>query len=103
MFIAQLGILISQTILILNLMTKTITFNELRRVKDSLPSGSMTRIAEELGLEKETVRNYFGGHDYKDGKSCGVHIEPGPDGGLVMLDDTKILDMATRILELNKV
>lgn len=84
-------------------MTKTITFNELRRVKDALPSGSMSRIAEELGMEKETVRNYFGGRDYKDGKSCGVHIEPGPDGGLVMLDDTQILDMALRMLESQKV
>ena len=83
-------------------MTKTITFNELRKVKDSLPSGSMTRIAEELGLEKETVRNYFGGHSYKDGKSVGVHIEPGPDGGLVMLDDTQILEIALRILEESK-
>ncbi len=83
-------------------MTKTITFNELRKVKDSLPSGSMTKIAEELGLEKETVRNYFGGHNYKDGKSAGVHIEPGPDGGLVMLDDTLILDLAKRILEEQK-
>ena len=84
-------------------MTKTITFNELRKVKDALPSGSMTRIAAELGLEKETVRNYFGGHDYKDGKSCGVHIEPGPDGGLFMLDDTQILDIALSILEAQKV
>lgn len=83
-------------------MTKTITFNELRRVKDALPSGSMTRIADELGLDKETVRNYFGGHNYKDGKSVGVHIEPGPDGGLVMLDDTLILDMANRILDEQK-
>ncbi len=83
-------------------MTKTITFNELRKIKDSLPSGSMTRIAEELGLEKETVRNYFGGHNYKDGKSVGVHIEPGPDGGLVMLDDTQILEIAMRILEESK-
>jgi hypothetical protein len=83
-------------------MTKTITFNELRKVKDSLPSGSMTKIAEELGLEKETVRNYFGGHNYDDGKSSGVHFEPGPDGGLVMLDDTKILDIALRMLEENK-
>jgi len=48
------------------------------------------------------VRNYFGGHDYKDGKSCGVHIEPGPDGGLVMLDDTQILDLAFRILDDSK-
>lgn len=80
-------------------MTKTITFNELRKIKDALPSGSMTKIAEELGLEKESVKNYFGGHNYKDGKSVGVHIEPGPDGGLVMLDDTKILDVALRILD----
>jgi hypothetical protein len=83
-------------------MTKTITFNELRKVKDSLPSGSMTRIADELGLEKETVRNYFGGHNFREGSSIGVHIEPGPDGGLVMLDDTNILDIAYRILEEKK-
>ena len=83
-------------------MTKTITFNELRKVKDSLPSGSMTKIAEELGLEKETVRNYFGGHNFKDGKSCGVHIEPGPDGGLVMLYDTQILEIALKILDEQK-
>ncbi|MFW9598328.1 MAG: DNA-binding protein [Paludibacter sp.] len=83
-------------------MTKTITFNELRKVKDLLPSGSMTRIADELGLENETVRNYFGGHNYKDGRSCGMHIEPGPDGGLVMLDDTQILDIALRIIDEQK-
>ena len=80
-------------------MTKTITFNELRKIKDSLPSGSMQRIADELRVDVETVRNYFGGHNYKEGGSCGVHIEPGPDGGLVMLDDTTVLDVACRILD----
>ncbi|MGC3978946.1 MAG: DNA-binding protein [Paludibacteraceae bacterium] len=80
-------------------MTKTITFNELRRIKDALPSGSMTKIAEELGLEKETVKNYFGGSDYKIGKSVGLHIEPGPDGGIVQLDDTKILEVALQMLD----
>ena len=75
-------------------MTKTITFNELRKIKDSLPDGSTHRIADELGLSVETVRNYFGGHNFKDGKSCGVHIEPGPDGGLVILDDTTVLERA---------
>ena len=79
-------------------MTKTITFNDLRKLKDSLPDGSTHRIADELGLSVETVRNYFGGHNYKSGKSCGVHIEPGPNGGLVVLDDTTILDRAREII-----
>ena len=80
-------------------MTKTVTFNELRRIKDALPSGSMAKIAEELGLEKQTVKNYFGGSDYKEGKSVGLHIEPGPDGGIVQLEDTGILEVALRMLE----
>ena len=83
-------------------MIKTITFNDLRKIKDSLPSGSSQRIANKLGISVETVRNYFGGYNYRDGKSAGVHIEPGPDGGLVMLDDTIILDMAMEILEEKK-
>ena len=36
-----------------------ITFNELRRIKDKLPSGSSQRIADELGIDVETVRNYL--------------------------------------------
>ena len=83
-------------------MIKTITFNDLRKIKDSLPSGSSQRIADKLGVSVETVRNYFGGYNYRDGKSVGVHIEPGPDGGLVMLDDTIILDIAMEILEEKK-
>ena len=79
-------------------MTKTITFNELRRIKDALPSGSMAKIAHELGLEKQTVKNYFGGTDYKEGKSVGLHIDPGPGGGIVQLDDTSILEVAERML-----
>jgi len=79
-------------------MTKTITFNELRRIKDRLPDGSTHRIADELGLSVETVRNYFGGYNYKVGNSCVIHIEPGPDGGLVVLDDTTIFERALQIL-----
>ncbi|MBD5309294.1 MAG: DNA-binding protein [Bacteroides sp.] len=80
-------------------MSKTITFNELRRLKDSLPDGSTHRIADELNLTVQTVRNYFGGVNYQFGKNVGMHIEPGPDGGLVVLDDTTIYDMAVKILE----
>lgn len=82
-------------------MAKTITFNELRALKDRLPDGTMHKIAEDLGLELETVRNYFGGHNYTTGRSVGLHIEPGPDGGIVVLDDTTIFDKALGILGLS--
>ncbi len=78
---------------------RTITFNELRKIKDSLPNGSMSRIADELGINVSTVRNFFGGRNFKEGKSVGLHTEPGPDGGLVRLDDTTVLDRALEILK----
>jgi len=78
---------------------RTITFNELREIKNSLPEGSMHKIAEELGMEVDTVRNFFGGTNFKEGKSVGFHLEPGPNGGIVTLDDTTVLDMALKILE----
>ena len=80
-------------------MPKTITFNELRRIKDSLPDGSMHQIADKLNLTVQTVRNYFGGTNYEYGNNCGLHIEPGPEGGYVILDDTQILEMALEMLE----
>lgn len=79
-------------------MPKVISFNELRKLKDSLPDGTTHRIANELGISVETVRNYFGAQNFKDGQSCGLHIEPGPDGGIVVLDDTTIYDRAMEIL-----
>ena len=78
-------------------MSITLTFNELRRIKDSLPDGSMRIIAEKLDINVETVRNYFGGTNYKEGESIGIHLEPGPDGGIVTLDDTTILELAREI------
>jgi len=79
-------------------MSIMITFNELRKIKDMLPSGSMHKIADELGLKVETVRNYFGGSNFEDGKSVGIHFEKGPNGGLVEIDDTRIFDKAKEIL-----
>ncbi|MEZ4888300.1 MAG: DNA-binding protein [Chitinophagales bacterium] len=76
-----------------------ITFNELRKIKDSLPDGSIHQIAETLDVSVETVRNYFGGYNYQEGQVVGVHFEPGPDGGIVHLDDTRIIEMAQKIIE----
>ncbi|HZJ74563.1 MAG TPA: DNA-binding protein [Perlabentimonas sp.] len=80
-------------------MSKTITFNELRRIKDQLPDGATQVIAEKLNLNAETVRNYFGGTNWKNGESVGFHHEQGPDGGIVTLDDTTILDIAQEMIE----
>ncbi len=79
-------------------MERKITFNELRKIKDSLPDGSIKQIAHEFNLSEETVRNYFGGANYGRGTSVGIHMEPGPNGGIVLLDDSSILDRAEQIL-----
>ena len=60
-------------------MPKTIPFKELRRIKDSLPEGSIHRIADKLNMTDQSVRNYFGGSNYEYGTNMGVHIELGPD------------------------
>jgi len=79
-----------------------ITFNELRRIKDSLPEGSMQKIADKLNISIETVRNYFGGTNYCEGDVPGLHIETGPDGGTVNIDDTTILEIARRMIDENQ-
>lgn len=78
---------------------KTLTFNELREIKDSLPDGSMHRIADELNMAVETVRNFFGARNFAEGSCVGLHTESGPDGGLVHIDDTTVLDRALDILK----
>ena len=74
-------------------MTRT-KFKRNREVKDSLPHGSMDKIAAELGVSADEVRAYFNGTGSAD---AGYHIEPGPDGGIVMLGDTRILEVALRV------
>lgn len=69
------------------------TFNKLRDVKDSLPHGSMDVIATELNISADDVRNFFNG----SAKEEGYHLEAGPDGGIVVLENTAILDVALRL------
>lgn len=76
-----------------------ITFEELRRIKHALPTGGVKRIADELKLEEQTVRNYFGAKKYENGQIVSQHIEPGPDGGIVHLEDETIINLARKIIE----
>ena len=75
-----------------------ITYSELREIKHKLPTGSISRIASELNMDEQTVRNYFGAQKYKSGDVVGIHREPGPNGGIVHIEDTRIIDMAMKIL-----
>jgi predicted transcriptional regulator len=76
-----------------------ITFEELRKIKHSLPTGGVKRIADELHIEEQTVRNYFGAKKYENGQIVSQHIEPGPEGGIVHLEDETILNLAMKIIE----
>jgi hypothetical protein len=80
------------------MMSRTITFNKLREIKDQLPDGGVKDIARKLEMNEETVRNYFGGSNFERGESIGIHLEQGPDGGLVTFDDTTILEIAERMI-----
>jgi hypothetical protein len=77
-----------------------ITFDQLRQIKHQLPTGSIAKMAKELNMDEQAIRNYFGADKYSS--SQGIvdrHIQSGPDGGIVHLEDTKILDLATKIIK----
>lgn len=76
-----------------------ITFDRLREIKHKLPTGSVSLIAQELAIEEQTVRNYFGAKKFEKGAIVGMHIQPGPNGGIVTLEDTTILEVALRIID----
>ncbi|NBC08337.1 MAG: DNA-binding protein [Bacteroidetes bacterium] len=75
-----------------------ITHEELRSIKHQLPTGSVKRIAQELSISEQTVRNYFGAKKFENGEIVDLHIQPGPNGGIVHLEDTAILEAAKRII-----
>jgi hypothetical protein len=78
-----------------------LTFEELRKVKDSLPHGSIEKIAKEVGVEAQTVRNYFGSDHFSHGGYVGAHYETGIHGGYVKLDDDAIFLAALRYTNRN--
>ena len=75
-----------------------ITFEELRNIKHKLPTGSIAKIARRLRIKEQTVRNYFGANDFQDGAITDKHVQPGPKGGIVNLEDTTILDIARKMI-----
>lgn len=81
---------------------ETITFNQLRRIKDALPDGSTHKMADLLGVNVDTVRNFFGGN-HLQAQTAGIHYEQGPDGGLVTFDDPTMLNLARTILKEHKI
>jgi len=76
-----------------------ITFEELRKIKHSLPTGSIKKIAETLQMEEQTVRNFFGAQKYEEGVIVGKHVQPGPNGGFVEIDSNGILEQAKQIIK----
>ena len=77
-----------------------LTFEELRKVKDSLPHGAMEQIAAELNLDVQTVRNYFGSDHFDHDNFVGAHYESGVHGGYVKLDDDSIYEAAQKHMPL---
>ena len=76
----------------------TLTFKELRNIKHALPTGSISKIAQNLNLEEQTVRNFFGAKK-TPGEVAKWHLQAGPEGGIVKISDTTILDMAKKIID----
>lgn len=75
-----------------------ITYDELRAIKHRLPTGSIRRIADTLHVNEQSVRNYFGANKYQSDEIIGRHIQPGPKGGVVHIENTTIIDLAKKII-----
>lgn len=75
------------------------TLSELRDIKHQLPTGSINRIASRLNMDEQSVRNYFGAKKYEKGSVPFHHVQPGPDGGIISINDPQILNLALEIIE----
>ncbi|MDZ7633297.1 MAG: DNA-binding protein [Bacteroidales bacterium] len=80
-------------------MARTITFSDLRKIKDQLPDGSIRKIADELDTSRKLLSKLFPrAWNFDRGQSAGIHIEKGPEGGIVTIEDTTVLDLAETML-----
>lgn len=70
-----------------------ITFEELRQIKHTLPRGSVKRIATQLKIDEQVVRDYFSGQ----------HKQAGPKGGIILLQDVTILNLAQQLIQESQV
>ena len=75
-----------------------ITYDELRDLKHLLPTGSVKLIASQLDISENRVRNFFGGNRKDPSVIVDLHRQPGPNGGLYYTDETKIIELARRII-----
>lgn len=80
-----------------------ITFEELRQIKHRLPTGSISKMAKELKMEEQTIRNYFGAKKYNAGEIIGKHVQPGPNGGVVSLIDNGVIDLARKMIKKHEI
>lgn len=78
-----------------------LTYDRLRQLKHSLPTGSIKKIANELRIDEQTVRNAFGAKKYVNGKVVGIHMENGPHGSLVNVQDEQIINKAMELSNAN--
>jgi len=74
------------------------TFEEIQHLKDQLPCGSISRIARELGIHEQRVRNFLGANKSEEGALIGRSLQPNTAGAIINLEDTAILNLAKQII-----
>ncbi len=78
-----------------------VTLNELREIKQSLSNESIARIAKELNVDEQAVRYYFGIKKFRGGQFSSSQILPDLESGLTRIEDTRIIDLAKKIINEN--
>ncbi len=75
-----------------------ITFEELRNIKHSLPAGSIRKIAKQLNVEEQSIRNFFGAKKTSGELPAGWHKQAGPNGGVIKIESPIVLEYAQQMI-----